>query len=506
MCSKVELEGMSADANGRGASDRPEDPLFPILPTIIEALRARVLESRSEEGELSSDEYSMLIESICGAVDDSQAVEQYNGTLGVTAAFVAANQSAVGQIQWVSNLAALYTNPGTVNGARWCTGTLVSNDLFLTAGHCFDQSGGGWERPRVNGTSNIISSAEIATRMQVNFNFQVDPAGNPRAEVSFPITQLIEYRLGGLDFAIVRLGGNPGATFGTTPVATDDAAAGQLLCIIGHPAGQRKRIEARPALAPSGVQVRYNDIDTLGGNSGSGVLRASDGRIIGVHTNGGCGPTSPGAGGANYGMRITSVIAASPTLQALTRPSLKFSDDLATAAAADVGPVATLAANDRLGSLKFIDDIGTPLARCLMTTLRAADNPFTTLKFRDDVKSPVRDKNPNSDLHKAPGDFGPILPGPLRDPVINPGRFAGRFGRPETGAQPFVLATPHHSYAWQQTGQQTGHQAGDGSEIYEATLTDLIEQMQAAEAHLAMLDATYQQVLGEYEALGGGGS
>jgi V8-like Glu-specific endopeptidase len=517
MCSKVELEGVSVDANGRNANDRPEDPLFPIMPAILTALRARAAESAGGDNELSADEYSMLIESICGATDDSQPVEQYNGALGVTTAFVAANQSAVGQIQWVNNLASLYTNPGNVSGQRWCTGTLVANDLFLTAGHCFDQTGGGWERPRINGTSNIIPSTEIATRMQVNFNFQVDPSGNPRAEASFPISQLIEYRLGGLDFAIVRLGGSPGATFGTTPIATNDANVGEMLCIIGHPAGQRKRIEAGPALAPSGNQVRYNDIDTLGGNSGSGVLRASDGRIIGVHTNGGCGPTSPGAGGNNFGMRITSVIASSPTLQTLTQPKVKFSDDVGTLFAADVGPVGTLAAADRPSTLKFIDDMGTPLARDIgvtlqaadqITTVRAADSPVGTLKFRDDVKSPVLDKNPRTDVMKAPGDFGPIDPGPLRGPVVNPGLFGGRFVRPEAGAQPFVLATPHHSYAWQQAGQQggqPGQQQGDGSEVYQAALADLIEQMQATEAHLATLDATYRQVLSEYEAMSGGG-
>ena len=36
-----------------------------------------------------------LLESICGTADDSQPVEQYNGTLGVTAGFVAAHQSGV---------------------------------------------------------------------------------------------------------------------------------------------------------------------------------------------------------------------------------------------------------------------------------------------------------------------------------------------------------------------------------------------------------------------------
>ena len=86
---------------------------------------------------------------------------------------------------------------------------MISDDLFLTCGHLFDQTGGGWERPRQNGTTNIISPQEIARNMRLNFNFQVDPQGNPRAEQSFPILGLIEYRLGGLDMAICRIGGNP---------------------------------------------------------------------------------------------------------------------------------------------------------------------------------------------------------------------------------------------------------------------------------------------------------
>ena len=221
-------------------------------------------------------------------------------------------------MQWNDNLATIYTNPGTVSGVRWGSGTMISDDLFLTCGHLFDQTGGGWERPRQNGTTNIISPQEIARNMRLNFNFQVDAAGNPRPEQSFPILELIEYRLGGLDMAICRIGGNPGATFGRSAVSVTDAVVGDMICIIGHPAGMRKRIEAGPTTEISGNLIRYDDIDTLGGNSGSGILRASDGRLVGIHTNGGCTSGSPGAGqGSNFGQRIAAVIAASPTLQAM---------------------------------------------------------------------------------------------------------------------------------------------------------------------------------------------
>jgi len=483
MCDRIEVEGVGQDSHGRGTNDRPGDPLFPLMPRMLEAIRARAQERMHAESrsELSADEYSMIIETICGATDDSQPVEQYNGALGVTQAFVAQRQSPVGQIQWNANLGAIFTNPGNVSGARWCSGTLIGNDLFLTAGHCFDQTGGGWSRPRVNGTTNIISSADIATNMHVNFNFQVDAAGNQRQEVSFPITQLIEYRLGGLDFAIVRLGGNPGTQFGTTAISTTDAAQGDMCCIIGHPNGLPKRIEAGPALAPSGNQIRYDDIDTLGGNSGSGVLRATDGRIVGVHTNGGCGATSPDGTNANFGMRIAAVIAASPTLQNLTRPHTMIAADAnVTIAAADVR-VTVRGADQTI----LAGDLHTATARDLFGTSQARDW-FDTRKGLDDVKAPALDKA-FSDV-KLPASDNPVFdPGAIGRPPFQPGL-----------ARPFVLATPHQTMAWAGEAPR-----GPDLQSIEAMLQQTSEVMLQYEQALQALSMQYQQLADEYQQLGG---
>jgi V8-like Glu-specific endopeptidase len=455
MCTREEIEGTGQTGQGRGVHDRPGDPLFPLIPRVLEVLRARAAERAASEGrELGgADEYARIIESICGAADDSQPVEQYDGTLGVTQAFVANHQRCVGQIQWNDGLGAIYTNPGNVSGVRWCSGTMISDDLFLTAGHCFDQTGGGWERPRVNGTTNIIPPAEIATNMHVNFNFQVDPMGAPRPVAVFAITQLVEYRLGGLDFAIVRLAGNPGAAWGRATVSTTDAAAGEMLCIMGHPQGVPKRIEAGPALAPAGDRIRYDDIDTQGGNSGSGVLRASDGRLVGVHTNGGCGPTSPNGSEFNFGQRIAAVLAASPTLQALTQPT-KIPGDAAWKRLVD-GP----------RTLKVFDDGGTLRALDVGGTYPALD--AGTFKAVDDVKLPA--------LDKALQDWIPAL-----DP-----RWAASGGV----ARPFALAHPHHAPVW--TGEASGAASAQAHEKALAELGDAIQQQQqilaALEAQLRAL-------------------
>ncbi len=429
----------------RSAQDRTDDPLF--VPHL------EALEIAAERLTDSSDRYAALIETICGVSDDSQPVEQYDGTLGVTVAFVAAHQAAACQVQWNNNLASIYTNPGNVSGVRWGSGTMISNNLLLTCGHLFDQTGGGWERPRQNGTTNIITPQEIARNMRVNFNFQVDPAGNLRAEQSFSILELIEYRLGGIDMAICRIDGNPGATFGQTLVSTTDAAVPDMLCIIGHPAGQPKRIEAGPTSAIDGNLIRYGDIDTLGGNSGSGILRASDGRLVGIHTNGGCTSTSPGGGGTNFGQRIAAVIAVSPTLQALLSPKRKVFDD----------PIVKLKVFDDT-KFKFRDDI---------QKRKVFDDPINTLKFRDDI----------------PKGFD------------NPGGF-GRFGqtiRPEAQpTRPFILATPHHSRAWGGESQQA-----QMLREMEDALVQIENAMAAAESELVQLDAEYRQLLAEYESVGG---
>jgi V8-like Glu-specific endopeptidase len=459
-------------------SDRAGDPLF--VPDLKRLLGGRGLEALTDEG-VQDDPYAFLIESICGSTDDSQPVEQYDGTLGVTAGFVAAHQQPVVQVQWNDNLASLYTNPGNVSGVRWGTGTMVGPDLMLTCGHLFDQTGGGWQRPRQNGTTNIISPQEIAQNMRVNFNFQVDPSGTLRTEQSFAIVELIEYRLGGLDMAVCRIAGSPGSTFGVTQISTTDASGTEMLCIIGHPAGLPKRIEAGPLLTIDGNLIRYNDIDTLGGNSGSGILQASTGRLVGVHTNGGCNAAGTGS---NFGQRIAAVIAASPTLQGLTAPKLKVIDD----------PIFTLKfRDDQPPKFKVLDD---PKSKFI-------DDPIFTLKFRDDQppKFKAFDDVKQPGLDKRFGD--------TKQPGLDKGFDKGFDGRPPIdpglagGARPFILSTPHHAAGL--GGEQQGA-GGDARAQHEAALIELHQTMAQHEAALQQLDQQYRQLEASYRAAYGGGA
>ncbi|MFO1093287.1 MAG: tyrosinase family protein [Planctomycetaceae bacterium] len=255
---------------------------------------------------------SRTLESICGASTDFQDVERYDGSLGVPVALVRDHERAVGQLQWLGDLADRFDgpndSPGNVNGQRWGSGGMLSPDLFITAGHCFDNSGeNGWDMPFRNNI--VIAPPEIATLMNVNFLYQINSTTGLRRPVeSFPVLELLEYRKGGNDYAIVRLGPNadgelPGNKYGQLQVATADLLTpGAMLCLIQHPNGLPKKIEAGPMEANDGNFMSYASLDTLGGSSGAPIL-SLEGTLVGVHTNGGCTEF----GGSNRGVSIGAI-------------------------------------------------------------------------------------------------------------------------------------------------------------------------------------------------------
>jgi V8-like Glu-specific endopeptidase len=297
-----------------------ETPTVPITiqgETTLVNLETVVFPEGSPVAEGATPSAGGLPEAPCG-LDNSEDVELYLGDLGVPIEFVAANQKPVGNLRWNSDpqLRTRYDDPGTVGSWRWCSGTLIAANLFLTAGHCFEQNPRSGHRvPRIKGTNDPIPRAEIATNMHVNFGFQLSSVGADQLGETFPVVELVEDQLGGLDYAIVRLEGTPGLSpYGAARIAQADPTRGSTICIIGHPLGTPKKIEAGPATDLVSDRILYNDIDTDFGSSGSGILQIPDGPIVGVHTTGGC---TAARTGHNSGVAISALLRESALLRDL---------------------------------------------------------------------------------------------------------------------------------------------------------------------------------------------
>lgn len=219
-------------------------------------------------------------EDACPGTGDLQHVRDYDGTLGQTRAFVDAHENPVGILNPVG-----------------CSGTLVASNLYLTASHCVD---------------DLTPGSDTVT-----FEFEKLAGSTGTATTSvFTVTRLVQDGAdSGLDFAVLELNGTPGNTFGVTQLEEFTPAVSHLLTIIQHPARQRKQVEVGHVHSFTSNTIRYNDLDTAGGSSGSGILD-DHGRLVGVHTNGGCE-----AGGENFGTRMDRILANSEVLRNLLPPS-----------------------------------------------------------------------------------------------------------------------------------------------------------------------------------------
>ncbi len=212
-------------------------------------------------------------ESICGT-RDLQHVNSYDGRLGVSQTYVKKYKGAVGAL----------TSKNAPTGSKYCTGTLIAKDLFLTASHC-------------------VSSKTVGHFVALGYERKPGSTTVGTQEF-FKITQLVEEGAQkGIDYAIVRLERDAGSKYGITKIRAQDPKKDAPLAIIQHPSGEPKQVEAGKHQGLSGNYLRYADIDTLPGSSGSGVLDA-DGMLVGVHTNGGC---TSGTSGANSGVRLSQV-------------------------------------------------------------------------------------------------------------------------------------------------------------------------------------------------------
>jgi V8-like Glu-specific endopeptidase len=175
-------------------------------------------------------------------------------------------------------------------GSYVCTGWLVAGsnaNTMLTNNHC------------------VRNQTEVST-VQARFNYQTTTCtGTTQATYSSYAGGTFLRTHSGLDYTILTLQGNPEATWGEYTATSKIPVVAMAINFPQHPGGGLKKIgywkdsaqtqrcdvataNASYGGATSGSQMGYS-CDSEGGSSGSPVMDAGTGRIIGLHHFGGVG-------------------------------------------------------------------------------------------------------------------------------------------------------------------------------------------------------------------------
>ncbi|MFY0582657.1 trypsin-like peptidase domain-containing protein [Cystobacter fuscus] len=161
-----------------------------------------------------------------------------------------------------------------------CSGTLIDDDLVLTAGHC-------------------IKNAEECANKRFVFNYYRPAAGTLKTvttEDIFSCASIVAHKLedvGGrmLDYAILRLDRPATPRFTPAPVRLSNTAlsTGQNVAVIGCGSGIPFKIDSGGSVRDARAGMRdyfVASTDTFGGNSGSGVYETSNYAVTGILVRG----------------------------------------------------------------------------------------------------------------------------------------------------------------------------------------------------------------------------
>ncbi len=173
--------------------------------------------------------------------------------------------------------------------AAFCSGTLIDDDLVLTAGHC-------------------VTNAMDCTNTRFVFNYYRPAAGSLQTVTTadiFSCASIVARQQGtvgtqNLDYAVIRLDRTAAPRFIPAPVRTGNTAlsAGQNVAVIGSGSGIPFKIDSGGSVrdARSGTLDYFvASTDTFAGNSGSGVYETSTYSVAGILVRGETDYISSGA-------------------------------------------------------------------------------------------------------------------------------------------------------------------------------------------------------------------
>lgn len=185
-------------------------------------------------------------------------------------------------------------------GVVTCTASIISRDYILTNYHC------------VPGTDE---NRPIADALLVMDYYSKVNTSNVRRYVVGTTPVEADKKL---DYAILRVSGNPSALFGTVKILDWDPNPRASLLMIHHPLGRPKHVTRTGCRVAAEFRPDTNDLfhscDTLPGSSGAPVFLSGAGGALGLHY-GGLGPLAPG--NYNSATRMRAMLEKSELLRSL---------------------------------------------------------------------------------------------------------------------------------------------------------------------------------------------
>ncbi len=195
----------------------------------------------------------------------------------------------------------------------FCSGTLVGEDIVMTAGHCITNEIRCADTKFVFGFAVKSTGGQAVTSMPVSEvygckkiikrDLSTQPTGFGSA-ISALIGSMINGGTGP-DYALVQLDRK---VTGHKPLAINRKqrlAKGDPMFVIGHPVGLPLKVAGDAKVRDAGPRYFFmTDLDTFGGNSGSAVFNARTNLIEGILVRGGTDFVQSPTGGCTVSYQV----------------------------------------------------------------------------------------------------------------------------------------------------------------------------------------------------------